>query len=237
MKHLSKTFVKILIGSFIFLTIFFWGKCEPQKAIIDILGLMFILISEIILFAGIFLLNYLKQTRNKRLIKAVIIIALLVYLTITIIFYFTHKDIYENKIAIFVLINFIFIISVSILCKIIFFVINQSMENKIKKLKLVSKIKGFKTTVELLCNNINYINYEYELNKLYEDTKFFNNTIIIEKFDKVMVKKIYDLENKLNSNQKEEYLCIYLAICEIRSLIKNRNLIVGQKQQVEFYKI
>ena len=102
LKNITKAVSGVIIGVIVIivtLVIYFFGNMTQQKELIDVLALLYIVLSELILFGSIYVLNTSKEARDKVFIKAGIISTLFLYWLATTIFYLVFKNYYINNIV------------------------------------------------------------------------------------------------------------------------------------------
>lgn len=233
LKNINKSTAGLIIGVIIIVTtlvIFFFGDTTKPKLLIDVLGLIFILVSEISLFICIYLLNTSKETHDKAFIKSGIITSLFFYWLITTVFYILFRNFYIVNIGGFITINIIILALSTVISIFIYTAYNKARESNMKVSNAVSTMKNLENKVKLLCDNISYIKYKDQLNKLYEDIKYCNNSVLVDS-DKRLKEKLLELENKLNKKENKNENLIYVTIEDIRLIIKKRNLEAGEKLQ------
>ena len=107
----------------------------------------------------------------------------------------------------------------AIICIIIFVAFNKVRDDNIRTLNAVATLKNCENMAKLLCDNVNYSQYKDALNKMYEDIKYCNSSVIVD-IDVILVDKLLDLEKKLSAEEKTDENIIYNAIEDIRYIIK-----------------
>lgn len=226
MKSITKSTAGLIIGVVVIvatIVVFVFGDMAKPKGSIDILGLIFILVSEVLLFTSIHVLNISKETRHSVFIKSGLISTLVLYWIVTTLFYILVKGFYISNMGGFLTVNIIFLAITSITCILIFAVYNKVRESNINTLNNVSAIKNIENKAKLLCDNVKYRRYKNELNKMYEDIKYCDNTIMLDA-DTELADRLFELEKKLISAEEIEENTIYEAIDEITLTVKKRNL-------------
>ncbi len=208
-----------VIGAIVILATFLiFFLTNPQKTSLEGISFLFILISEIILFAVIIFMVSKRLKSNKAVIQIGIIFTLSIYFIITVMISLL-RHVFKNNINGFILTNILIIAITAVICVLLFVV-------SLKISATDQKIKNARVNMELLEKHVfelsvnkQYSEYEQPLNQIYESIKFTDKTSA-SLIDPKLNHSIDTLEDMLINNDGN----IGDIIDEIMSLLKQRNM-------------
>lgn len=227
-----------LIVIVVTLVVFFAGFSKVEKATLDYLALMFILISEIALFAGLTLLNN-KSSMNKVMVNSGVISTLVIYWIVSIVLYLIYKNTQINNIGGFVTVQIILISLVAIitisLCRVASSV--HASDNKIAEARVC--LQKCENIIFTLKNDSKYETYKEPLNTLYEIIKYSDKTAMNNVIDEKINREILEISNDLKDSYSENDIDnkenhINEKIDHIISLIKERNMVLHESKRGGF---
>lgn len=227
-----------LIVIVVTLVVFFAGFSKVEKTTLDYLALMFILISEIALFAGLHLLNN-KYSMNKVMINSGAISTLVIYWIVSIVLYLIYKNTHINNIGGFVTAQIILIALVAIIIISLCRVSSSVYASDIKIADARICLQKCETIIFTLKNDSKYETYKKPLNKLYEAIKYSDKTAINNAMDEKINYGITQLSKALKDaydekDNEENSISINEKIDNIISLIKERNMGVCESKRGGF---
>ncbi len=217
----------ILVG--ITLVIFFVGFSNENKTRFDYIRLMFVLISEVILFTGLILLSMNSSSKSKTLIRLGVGITLSGYWILTTLSALLWEIVFNNKIGGFVTTQIMIIGVTAIICIIIFTFSSLQRSNE-KKMSLGKWLQDGENIIFSLKNDINLEAYSEHLEELYETLKYSDKIATDIELDKKINDQIIQLSSYLNNNELSESEVIQ-CVKKVLSMIKERNKITLESKR------
>lgn len=224
-KILSSAVIGAIVIAATFL-IFFLTR--TQKTSLDGAALLFVLISEIILFGGIIFILCDRSRSDKTVIKIGMVSALSIYFIAAVLTAFLRRGFKENLNG-FILANALFIMFtavVFILLAVVSFKISSSNQ-KIKNARL--NMDNLEKQVYGLMVDKKNSAYERPLNQIYEAVKFTDKTSAA-----IVDGKLNDSIGALDDLLKNQDENINDKFDEIISLLKQRNMELQKEKRGRF---
>lgn len=236
MDKRSKVFSNISIGVIaiiITLVLFFVGFEKVEKNSLDYLALMFILVSEVALFAGLILLIINEAPMSSIIIRSGVISTLSIYWLLTIITYLVYKNAYKDSIGGFVAVQFILMALAAIISISLFMAASNVHASNIKIESRRILLQESENIIFNLKNQKTYVLYKNSLDRLYETIKYSDKVASDSTIDERIKTKIVNLSNNLKENHEDKE-AINECIEDIITLVKERNMAVHTAKRGDF---
>lgn len=236
MDKRSKVFSNISIGVIaiiITLVLFFVGFEKVEKNSLDYLALMFILVSEVALFAGLILLIINEAPMSSIIIRSGVISTLSIYWLLTIITYLVYKNAYKDSIGGFVAVQLILMALAAIISISLFMAASNVHASNIKIESRRILLQESENIIFNLKNQKTYVLYKNSLDRLYETIKYSDKVASDSTIDEGIKTKIVNLSNNLKENHEDKE-AINECIEDIITLVKERNMAVHTAKRGDF---
>lgn len=236
MDNIFKRVLTSLIGLVIIaatLIIFFVGFKITEKQTIDYLALTFVLVSEIVLFCTLFILDSFKNIANKVFLYSGIMSTLILYLIITIILSILLPSRLNSNTNAFITVNCI-AISLTIIVILSILTVSSKIVEANKKNSSDAALNECENIVFSLKNNRRYKEIENQINDLYEVLKYSDKRSFKAEKESEIRTKIIDLSSKIKSTDNITNETITDSIDEIILMIRDRNNLLKQTKQEEY---
>lgn len=236
MDKRSKVFSNISIGVIVIiitLVLFFVGFEKVEKNSLDYLALMFILVSEVALFAGLILLIINEAPMSSIIIRSGVISTLSIYWLLTIITYLVYKNAYKDIIGGFVAVQLILMALAAIISISLFMAASNVHASNIKIESRRILLQESENIIFNLKNQKTYVLYKNSLDRLYETIKYSDKVASDSTIDEGIKTKIVNLSNNLKENHEDKE-AINECIEDIITLVKERNMAVHTAKRGDF---
>ncbi len=236
MDKRSKVFSNISIGVIVIiitLVLFFVGFEKVEKNSLDYLALMFILVSEVALFAGLILLIINEAPMSSIIIRSGVISTLSIYWLLTIITYLVYKNAYKDSIGGFVAVQLILMALAAIISISLFMAASNVHASNIKIESRRILLQESENIIFNLKNQKTYVLYKNSLDRLYETIKYSDKVASDSTIDEGIKTKIVNLSNNLKENHEDKE-AINECIEDIITLVKERNMAVHTAKRGDF---
>lgn len=236
MDKRSKVFSNISIGVIVIiitLVLFFVGFEKVEKNSLDYLALMFILVSEVALFAGLILLIINEAPMSSIIIRSGVISTLSIYWLLTIITYLVYKNAYKDSIGGFVAVQLILMALAAIISISLFMAASNVHASNIKIESRRILLQESENIIFNLKNQKTYVLYKNSLDRLYETIKYSDKVASGSTIDEGIKTKIVNLSNNLKENHEDKE-AINECIEDIITLVKERNMAVHTAKRGDF---
>jgi hypothetical protein len=238
MSNKAKTLANSVIAAIVIIAtirVFLSIDAVAAKTVIDWYALIFVLISEAALFGGIIITTTNKITVNSMLFRVGIITTLLIYWIVSIVISTFTRSIFINNVGGFVTAQIILCAAVAIITIILwmFAVSIAAKDEKTVNSRLL--MQNCEDLVFSLKSNKAYSDYHELLNKLYEEIKYSDKTVSIDK-ENVIYSQLTELTNTLNGNNTSTTTVqdVFEAVDTIILSIKERNIGIKNLKQGGF---
>lgn len=233
-KRLVANIAICLIIIMVTLVVFFLGFSQNERTNFDYVGLIFVLISEFALFAGLILLSVDNSYMKTAFIRAGIITTLSGYWILTILTYLFFKRIFNNdNLEGFITIQIIIIGIAAIICVSLFMASSNVQRSNMKNISRRDWFQDGENIVFSLKNDMKFQSYRNDLEDLYEMLKYSDKIAVDSVLDKEINNAIILLSNCLKSEEVKE-IEIKQHIENISSMINERNMITLKSKRGGF---
>lgn len=236
MDKRSKVFSNISVGVIaiiITLVLFFVGFEKVEKNSLDYLALMFILVSEVALFAGLILLIINEAPMSSIIVRSGVISTLSIYWLLTIITYLVYKNAYKDSVGGFVSVQLILMALAAIISISLFMAASNVHASNIKIESRRILLQESENIIFNLKNQKTYALYKNSLDRLYETIKYSDKVASDSTIDERIKTKIVNLSNNLKENHEDKEV-INECIEDIITLVKERNMAVHTAKRGDF---
>lgn len=207
------------------LVLFFVGFEKVEKTNLDYLALMFILVSEAALFAGLILLIVNEAPMSSIIIRSGVISTLSIYWLLTIITYFAYKNAYKDSLGGFVAVQLILMALAAIISISLFMAASNvhASNTKIESCRVL--LQDSEDMVFNLKNQKAYALHKDSLDRLYETIKYSDKVASDSSIDERIKDNIVNLSNNLKEKHEDKE-AMNECIENIITLVKERNRVV-----------
>ncbi|NFG62001.1 hypothetical protein [Clostridium sp. CMCC3677] len=203
------------------LTVFLFFMLTKDRTSIVWLCLIFMILSELILFGGYILIEYIAQKSSQIIIRAGVGTTLFGYWIISFVTSLVFINLEKDFIKYFISLQLIFIILETILIISLITGANKVKQDSDKVLQATGYINTFIDRINLLKNNINNNKYKKLLEKIYDDLRYSDTSTIVPS-DSELETKITNLEIALLNSDDVKSDKVTELIEEIFILINKR---------------
>jgi hypothetical protein len=193
-------------------------------------GLIFLLLSQIVLFIGLIVIRFLKK-------NSVVFIGSALSVTLVIYFFVTLSTVvltgkFIQNFNTFVLLQIFIVAQLSVVIVIIFTVGHKIAKTDNNTLKKMTFMNDYERRIFALLSNSQNTKYKQQLNTIYEDTKYADK-VGSSSLDNELSIAIDKLERLLdNTDSKDEEI---LALFDkLNSFLKRRSLEISQSKRGGF---
>lgn len=234
MKNTLKTIPTIVVGSIIFvltLLVFFLGTLAPRETL-DWLGLVFVLISEIMLFGFSIYLFSTPANSSKRIFQTGIVSTLTTYWIIAVLLAL-FRDKFADHNNYFILVN-ILLAGIAAIISILLNTSSLRVEiSDSRKTNARLFMQDIENILFALKTNADYSEYKSELSSIYEKVQF-SDKVGKSSYDLELSNEVDKLKTILNSNAEDTRAKVEKSIAQILFLIKQRNMELSQGKRGDF---
>lgn len=228
-KRLVANIIICLIIATVTLVTFFVGFSKGERTSFDYASLIFVLISEFTLFAGLILLSANNAYMKPALIRSGVITALSGYWILTILMSLFFRIIFNDNLGGFITIQIIIMGITAIIC-ITLFIVSSNVQSSNNNISKKSYLQDGENIAFSLKSNVEFQPYRNHLDELYEILKYSDKISTNAALDKEINNKITLLSSYLNDKEMKE-VEVNQYIDNIISMIKERNMITLQAKR------
>ncbi len=228
-KRLVANIIICLIIATVTLVTFFVGFSKGERTSFDYTSLLFVMISEFALFAGLILLSINRTYMKTALIRSGIITTLSGYWILTTLISLFLKRIFNDNLGSFITVQII-IMSITAIISITLFIVSSNVQSSNNNISKQNYLQDGENIAFSLKSNVEFQSYIKHLEKLYETLKYSDKISINAALDKEINNKITVLSGYLNDKEMKE-VEVKQYIDHIISMIKERNMITLQAKR------
>lgn len=233
MSNKAKTLANSVIAAIVIiitLKVFLSINAVSARTAIDWYALIFVLISEAVLFGGIILTTTGKIVINSMLLRVGVITTLSIYWIASIVVSTFGRDIFMGNTGGFVTAHMI-LCAIAAVIIIVLWMFASSISAKDEKLANSGVImRNCEELAFSLKSNKAHSEHHELLNKLYEEIKYSDKTASTDK-DSVIYGQLTELAGTLNSSNDSIVQDVFKAVDAIILSIKERNMSVRNLKQ------
>jgi hypothetical protein len=231
MNKSSRRLITGLIGLIVIsvtLVGFFIGFGNGQKENIDYIALVFVLISELVLFGMMIFIDNFKNKANGLFLHSGIISALVLYWIATTLISILLPGVLKDNINAFITVQ-ILVLALSAIIVLLIIIASSAVKDKGEKTAECNLLlQECERMVFSLKSNKKYKSIGRGLSDLYDELRFSDKSSSMQSEDSEINVRIIELKGKLEVDENDESHDIKGNIEDIILLIKNRNMAVKQ---------
>ena len=228
-KRLVANIIICLIIATVTLVTFFVGFSKGERTSFDYTSLLFVMISEFALFAGLILLSINRTYMKTALIRSGIITTLSGYWIVTTLVSLFLKGVFNDNLGGFITVQII-IMSITAIISITLFIVSSNVQSSNNNISKQNYLQDGENIAFSLKSNVEFQSYIKHLDELYETLKYSDKISINAALDKEINNKITVLSGYLNDKEMKE-VEVKQYIDHIISMIKERNMITLQAKR------
>ncbi|MBU5674912.1 hypothetical protein KQI88_00595 [Alkaliphilus sp. MSJ-5] len=228
-KRLVANIIICLIIATVTLVTFFVGFSKGERTSFDYASLIFVMISEFALFAGLILLSVNSAYMKTALIRSGIITALSGYWILTTLVSLFFRVIFNDNLGGFITVQIIIMGITAIIC-ITLFIVSSNVQSSNNNISQQNYLHDGENIAFSLKSNVEFQSYRNHLDELYEILKYSDKISTNAALDREINNKITLLSSYLNDKEMKE-VEVNQYIDNIISMIKERNMITLQAKR------
>lgn len=210
------------------LVVFFMGFGNGQKENIDYAALIFVIISEIVLFGTMILIDDFKNKSNGLFLNSGVISALVLYWIATTLISILLPEVLKDNINAFITVQILVFALAAVIVLLIILASSHVKDSSEKASEYNLLLQECEKMVFSLKNNKKYMSVGRGLSDLYDELRFSDKSSSMQSEDSEINQRIIDLRSKLVAAENDEDQDINENIQDIILLIKNRNTAIKQ---------